>query len=84
MKEVVPKIKKEWVDEIIIVDGGSTDGTVEEAKRQNLKDFQPNLKHWERELLEYEYTDYISVPSQFVYNTFTEFGIPEEKLIKNT
>jgi len=55
----------------------------EEAKRQNLKDFQPNLKHWERELLEYEYTDYISVPSQFVYNTFTEFGIPEDKLIKN-
>ena len=37
----------------------------------------------ERELLEYEYTDYISVPSQFVYNTFTEFGIPEDKLIKN-
>ena len=55
----------------------------EEAKRQNLKDFQPNLKHWERELLEYEYTDYISVPSQFVYNTFTEFGIKEDKLIKN-
>jgi len=55
----------------------------EEAKRQNLKDFQPNLKIWERELLEYEYTDYISVPSQFVYNTFTEFGIPEDKLIKN-
>jgi len=55
----------------------------EEAKRQNLKDFQPNLKHWERELLEYEYTDYISVPSQFVYDTFTEFGISEDKLIKN-
>ena len=34
MKKVVSKIKKEWVDEIIIVDGGSTDGTVEEA--QNL------------------------------------------------
>ena len=55
----------------------------EEAKRQNLKDFQPNLKHWERELLEYEYTDYISVPSQFVYDTFIENGIPEKKLIKN-
>ena len=37
MKQVVSKIKKEWVDEIIIVDGDSTDGTIEEAKRQNLK-----------------------------------------------
>ncbi len=27
MKAIMPRIKKEWVDEIIIVDGGSTDGT---------------------------------------------------------
>ena len=37
MKQVVSKIKKEWIDEIIIVDGDSTDGTIQEAKRQNLK-----------------------------------------------
>ena len=36
MKEVLPKINKDWVDEIIIVDGGSTDWTIEEAKKQNL------------------------------------------------
>ena len=37
MKVMMPKIKHEWVDEIVLVDGGSTDGTIEEAKRIGLK-----------------------------------------------
>lgn len=27
MKEIMPRVKKEWYDQLIIIDGGSTDGT---------------------------------------------------------
>ena len=33
LKQIVPEIKKEWAEEIIFVDGGSTDGTIDEAVR---------------------------------------------------
>ena len=32
MKKIMPKVKTEYVDRVIIVDGGSTDGTVKKAK----------------------------------------------------
>ncbi|MBF0483930.1 MAG: glycosyltransferase [Candidatus Omnitrophica bacterium] len=34
MKTIMPKVKREWVDQILIVDGKSTDGTIEYAKAQ--------------------------------------------------
>jgi len=34
MKAIMPRIRCEWVDQILIVDGQSTDGTVEYAKSQ--------------------------------------------------
>jgi len=33
VKAIMPRVKKEWAKEIIFVDGGSTDGTIEEAER---------------------------------------------------
>ncbi len=33
VKAIVPKLNKDWAGEIIFVDGGSKDGTIEEAKK---------------------------------------------------
>ena len=34
MKEIMPRVQREWVDQILVVDGQSTDGTVAYAKEQ--------------------------------------------------
>ena len=34
MKAVMPKVRREWLDQIIVVDGKSTDGTIEWAREQ--------------------------------------------------
>lgn len=36
MKAIMPQIDRSWVDQIIVVDGGSTDGTVEWSRDNNL------------------------------------------------
>ena len=37
VRVILPKIKKEWADEIGVIDGGSTDGTVEECKKMGFQ-----------------------------------------------
>lgn len=34
MKAIMPLIKKEWCSQILVIDGGSTDGTIEYAREQ--------------------------------------------------
>ena len=36
-KSIMPSVDKNWIDEILVVDGGSTDGTIKEAERQGYK-----------------------------------------------
>lgn len=37
MRAIMPHVKKEWVDEILVFDGNSTDGTVEYAKSRGYR-----------------------------------------------
>lgn len=56
MREIMPRIKPEWCDQIIISDGGSKDGTIEYAKEQGYFVYlqkKPGIRHAYIEVLPY-------------------------------
>ncbi len=56
MKVIMPKIKPEWCEQIIIVDGGSTDGTIEWSRGQGYFVYvqkQKGFRHAYNEVLPY-------------------------------
>ena len=69
---------------IFILERGSSHYTYQmNILKEENNNFQQNYIMWQRELLEYELTDYISIPSSFVKRTFLEYGIDEKKLLLN-
>lgn len=48
MRIIMPRIKREWVDQILVIDGGSTDGTAEYAREHGyhvIRQKRKGLRH---------------------------------------
>ena len=75
MKEIMPRVKKEWVDQVIIVDGGSTDGTIEYAREMEFEVYLQKERGIRRGLIE----NYPNIKGDIII-TFSPDGnsVPEE------
>jgi len=74
MKIIMPRINKNWCDQMLVLDGGSTDGTIEYAKEKGYEVYiqkQKGLRH--------AYSEALSLTKGDVVITFSPDGncIPE-------
>src|SRR5262245_27977980 len=74
MKTIMPRVDPAWVDEILVVDGGSTDGTVEYAVKAGYK-----VHHQKSKGITYAYQEALEVATGDVVIAFSPDGnsIPE-------
>jgi glycosyltransferase involved in cell wall biosynthesis len=84
--QTLRKVKK--LDKLVILERGSThiqyqDKILNEEYKQFNSQFNIDSRVIQKELREYEECDFISIPSNFVRDTFIEYGVPEGKLIVN-
>jgi len=74
MKIIMPRIKPEWIDQMIIVDGGSVDGTIEYAQSHNYPIYFQKKKG-----IRYAYLEVLPIIEGDIVITFSPDGnsIPE-------
>ena len=74
MKSILPRVKREWCDQILVIDGGSTDGTVEWAKKNGYEVYVQKRKGFR-----HAYTEALPLITGDVVITFSPDGnsIPE-------
>ncbi|KJJ84743.1 histidinol-phosphate phosphatase family protein [Candidatus Omnitrophus magneticus] len=74
MTQIMPRVKREWIDQILVIDGGSTDGTIEYAREHGYEVYIQKQKGFR-----HAYTEALPLIRGDVVLTFSPDGnsIPE-------